>query len=465
VALATVVGVAASACGSSSKSGTAATTAAAANTTVPAAGATTAAAAPASAGEINVAIVDNPQMKDIAQLTPELFTAKSGIKVNFTVLPEGELRQITTRDVATGGKQFDAVMIGMYEAPQFGANGFVQDLTPMATADASYQLDDIIPSVKNGLSANGKLYAAPFYAESSFLMYRKDIVEAAGEKMPDAPTWDQVAAIAKKINKPDMAGICLRGKPGWGDLGAAFTTVLNTYGGTWWSAKADGTVDKAMVDQPEFKQALSFYVDLVKAAGEKDAANSSFNECLSQYKDGKVAMWYDATVAAGLLEASDSPVKGKNGFALAPVNKTKASGWLWSWALAIPKTNTKPDNAWKFLSFATGPDYLKQAGAKVSGGWAAVPPGTRKSLYAIPEYKAAAAAFADTTLAAMAAAPIDNPGTTKRPGLPGVQFVGIPEFQDVGNRCTEQFSSVIAGKTDIDTALKNCQDIAATVKK
>ena len=461
VALAAVVGIAASACGSSSKTGSGTSAGAPAGTTK--VGVATSAAA--AGGEINVAIVDNPQMKDIAQLTPELFTAKSGVKVNFTVLPESELRQITTRDVATGGKQFDAVMIGMYEAPQFGASGFVQDLTPLATADATYKLDDVITSVRNGLSAGGKLYAAPFYAESSFLMYRKDIVQAAGLTMPAKPTWAQVAEIARKINKPDMAGICLRGKPGWGDLGAALTTVVNTYGGTWWSAKADGTVDKAMVDQPEFKAALKFYVDLVKDAGEKDAANSSFNECLSQYKDGKVAMWYDATVAAGLLEASDSPVKGKNGFALAPVNKTPASGWLWSWALAIPKSNSKPANAWKFLSFATGPDYLKQAGAKVSGGWAAVPPGTRKSLYEIPEYKTAAAAFADTTLAAMAAAPIDNPGTTKRPGLPGVQFVGIPEFQDVGNRCTEQFSSVMAGKTDIDAALKNCQDIASTVKK
>ena len=123
-----------------------------------------------------------------------------------------------------------------------------------------------------------------------------------------------------------MAGICLRGKPGWGDLGASFTTVLNTFGGTWWSAKPDGAVDKAQVDQPAFKQALDFYVSLIKDAGEKDAANASFNECLSQYKDGKVAMWYDATVAAGLLEADDSPVKGKNGYVPAPVDKTDGVG-------------------------------------------------------------------------------------------------------------------------------------------
>jgi sorbitol/mannitol transport system substrate-binding protein len=412
---------------------------------------------------INVAIVDNPQMKDIAKLTPSLFTAKSGIKVNYTVLDEGTLREVTTRDVAAGGKQFDVTMIGMYEAPQFGKNGQLTDLTPMATADKTYNLSDIIPSVKNGLSADGKLYASPFYAESSFLMYRKDLLKKAGLTMPQHPTWPQVADIAAKLKTPTTAGICLRGKPGWGDLGAAFTTVLNTYGATWWSAKPDGSVDKAQVNSPEFKKALTFYVDLVKSSGEKDAANASFNECLSQYKDGKAAMWYDATVAAGLLEASDSPVKGKNGYAFAPTDKTKASGWLWSWALAIPKTTQKSDLAWKYISWATGPQYIKAAGSKIDGGWAAIPPGTRKSTYEIPQYKKAASAFAGPTLDAMAAAPITNPGTTKRPGLPGVQYVGIPEFQDVGNQCTQQFSSVIAGRANVDSALKNCQDIASQV--
>jgi sorbitol/mannitol transport system substrate-binding protein len=419
----------------------------------------------AKGGSINVAIVDNPQMKDIAALTPKLFTAKTGIKVNYTVLDEGTLREVTTRDVAAGGRQFDVAMIGMYEAPQFGKDGSLVDLTPQATSDSAYNIGDLIPSVRNGLSVDGKLYASPFYGESSFVMYRKDVFKADGVTMPAHPTWQQIADIARKVNKPNMAGICLRGKPGWGDLGAAFTTVLNTFGGTWWSAKPDGSIDKAMVDQPAFKTALDFYAKLIQDAGEKDAANSSFNECLAQYQAGKVAMWYDATVAAGLLEAKDSPVKGKNGYALAPVVKTKASGWLWSWALAIPKSSPDPADAWKYISWATGPSYIKAAGTKTKGGWAAIPPGTRLSTYAIPQYKLAAAAFASKTLDAMKAAPINNPGTTKRPGLPGVQYVGIPEFQDVGNRCTQLFSSVIAGSMKDTTALSQCQDIASKAIK
>src|SRR4051795_6869485 len=414
---------------------------------------------------ISVAIVANPQMQDIASLTPSLFTKQTGINVKYTILDEGKLRAITTRDVGSGGKAFDAVMIGMYETPQFGAAGLLQDLTPQAKADKSYNYNDLIPAVRGGLSANGKLYASPFYAESSFLMYRKDVMAKNHVTVPARPTWAQVAAIARKVNTPSMAGICLRGKPGWGDLGASFTTVLNTFGGTWWSSTPDGKPAQAQIDQPQFKTALDFYSKLVQGAGEKDAANSSFNECLAQYQAGKVAMWYDATVAAGLLEAKDSPVKGKNGYALAPVVKTKASGWLWSWALAIPKSSPDPTDAWKFIAWATGPGYIKEAGTKTKGGWAAIPPGTRLSTYRIPQYKQAAAAFAPKTLAAMEAAPIDNPGTSKRPGLPGVQYVGIPQFQDVGNRCTQLFSSVIAGSTKDTTALSQCQQIASSAIK
>jgi sorbitol/mannitol transport system substrate-binding protein len=424
-----------------------------------------AASARSSAKTISVAIVANGQMQDIARLTPSLFTKKSGIKVKYTILDETKLRQVTTRDVGSGGKAFDAVMIGPYEAPQFGAAGLLKDLTPLAKANKAYNYNDLIPAVRNALSAKGHMYASPFYGESSFLMYRKDVLAKNGVKIPLHPTWQQVASAARKIKTSSMAGICLRGKPGWGELGAVFTTVLNTFGGTWWSAKSNGKPDKAQVDQPAFKSTLDFYANLVQDAGEKDAANSSYNECLTQYQAGKVAMWYDATVGASYLEASDSPVKGKNGYAFAPVNKTRSSGWLWTWALAIPKSSRNPADAWKYIAWATGPQYLKAAGPRVKGGWAALPPGTRFSTYRIPQYKKAAKAFAATTLAAMKAAPLNNPGTTKRPGLPGVQYVGIPQFQDVGNRCTQLFSAVIAGSMKDTSAISQCQQIATQAIK
>jgi sorbitol/mannitol transport system substrate-binding protein len=412
-------------------------------------------------GSINVAIVDTPNTEDLARLTPSLFTAKSHIKVHYTILDEDTLRDVVASDMSTRGRQFDVVMIGPYEAPQYAQDGYIADLASMTSSDKAYELGDIIPSIRTALSYRGRLYASPFYGESSFLMYRKDVLRAAGIKMPAHPTWEQVAAIARRINRPGMAGICLRGQPGWGVLGATFTTVLNTFGGTWWSAKANGSVDNAMVDRPAFRKALQFYVDLVRDAGERDAASASYNQCLALYLSGKVAIWYDATVAAGLLEASNSGVRGKNGYAPAPVERTRSSGWLWSWALAIPKTSGKQGLAWRYIAWATGPQYIEEAGPRIPGGWAAVPPGTRRSTYEIPQYRKAASAFAKPTLQAIESAPIDDPGTSKRPGTAGIQYVGIPQFQDVGNQCTEQFAAVISGKETIHAALANCQNVAA----
>ncbi len=409
---------------------------------------------------LKVAIVGNPQMSDIAALTPSLFTEQTGINVDYTVLEEQALREATTRDVGAGGGQFDVVMIGMFEAPQFGRNGWLANLSEYADADADYAVDDIFPAVRNGLSWEGSMYAAPFYAESSFVMYRNDVLEAAGVTMPDAPTWDEVADIARQIDSDEMAGICLRGKPGWGDLGAIFTTVLNTFGGTYWLAGEDQTIGASQVDQPEFKEALDFYVGLVNDAGEADASNASYNECTTQMQDGKVAMWVDATVAASNLESDTSPIQGKLGYALSPTKVTDASGWLWSWALAIPETAPDKDAAWEYVSWATGPQYLAEAGDALDGGWAAVPPGTRASLYANENYKQAAAAFADMTLEAMQAAPIDMPGVQPRPGLPGVQFVGVPQFQDFGTRCTQEISAAIAGNKSTDDAQAACHAIA-----
>jgi sorbitol/mannitol transport system substrate-binding protein len=290
-------------------------------------------------------------------------------------------------------------------------------------------------------------------------MYRQDILDEAGLEMPAAPTWDEIAEIARAVDSDETAGICLRGKPGWGDMGASFTTVLNTFGGTWWLANDDGSIGAAQVDQPEFAEALNFYIDLINDAGQDDAANVSFNECLDLYLNGEVAMWYDATAAAGILEADDSPVKGLNGYALAPTKVTDASGWLWAWALAIPRNSSDPDT--EYVSWATSEDYISAAGDALPGGWAAVPPGTRLSTYANPNYQAATSAFADKVLEAMLAIPIDNPGTSPRPGLPGVQYVGVPEFQDVGDRCTEQFSAAIAGSIGVEDALAACQSIAS----
>jgi sorbitol/mannitol transport system substrate-binding protein len=418
-------------------------------------------------GESGTAVVDtltalmvgNPQMEDIQKLTADTFTKQTGIAVKFTILPENELRDKITQDVANQGGQYDIATVGAYEVPIWAKNGWLHELSTYAVADAAYDHADLLgPMVSSVTGEDGKMYAAPFYGESSFLMYNKEMFAAKGLTMPERPTWAQVADFAAKLDDKAqrISGICLRGLPGWGEALAPLTTVVNTFGGTWF--EADWT---PKLNAPEFTAATKFYVDLVRNHGEPGASQAGFTECLNTFGQGKAAMWYDATSAAGTLEdAAVSKVAGKVGYAYAPVNKTANSGWLWTWAWAMPKTTKKADNAWKFMSWATGKDYEKIVGEQL--GWSRVPSGKRTSTYSIPQYKESAMAFADVTLGAIQSADPKNPGKQPRPAL-GVQFVGIPEFAALGTKVSQEISAAIAGSKTVEQALAEGQKLAEEV--
>ena len=407
---------------------------------------------------ITVAVVNNPQMIDIQKLTPKGFTASHpNIKVKYVTLDENTLRDQVTKDVAAGGGQFDVVMIGPYEVPTWAKNHWIDDLSSFAAKDAAYDVNDLIKPIRDSLSVGGKLYASPFYGESSFLMYRKDLLAKAGLTMPAHPTWDQVAAMAKKLNEPGkgMAGICLRGKTGWGENLAPLDTVVNTFGGQWYDMSWN-----AHLTSPAFEKATNFYVNLIKAAGEPGAGNFSFNECANAMMQQKAAMWYDATVGASVIDAPGSPIAGKLGYAPAPVELTKNSGWLWSWALAIESSSKHKDAAWTYISWATSKQYIQYAGKQL--GWASVPPGSRYSTYSNPSYKKAAGAFATPTLNEINGVNVSHPGVSPQPYV-GVQYVGIPEFEDLGTRVSQEITAAIAGQETVAQALTKSQGYAVPV--
>jgi sorbitol/mannitol transport system substrate-binding protein len=407
-------------------------------------------------GTVTVAIVANPQMRDIQQFTKEFARDHPGVKVRYVTLPENEARARITQDVATKAGQFDVVMIGTYEAPIWGRNGWLTDLTRYTRADRAYDVDDLLPAVRKGLSVGQKLYAVPFYGESSFLMYRKDLFEQAGLHMPAHPTWTQVADFARKLKTPDRAGICLRGLPGWGEQLAPLDTVINTFGGRWYDMNWN-----AQLTSPATTRAVKFYLDLIKQAGEPGAPNAGFSECLTAYTQGQAAMWYDATVAAGSLEDKKvSKVVGKNGYVAAPVMETKWSGWLWAWSLAIPTTAKDPDAAWEFVSWATSKQYIRLVGERL--GWTRVPPGSRQSTYDIDQYVRASSGAAQVTLDALKT--VDPNRATKDPvPYTGIQYVQIPEFQDLGTRVSQQFAAVLAGNQSVEDALRTAQGEAEKV--
>ncbi|WP_412051873.1 ABC transporter substrate-binding protein [Hoeflea sp. Naph1] len=400
------------------------------------------------AEKLTIAMVNNGDMIRMQKLSDD-FTAKNpDIELDWVTLEENILRQRVTTDIATKGGQYDVMTIGTYEVPIWGKQGWLVSLNDLP---ASYDIDDLLPAIRGGLTVDGELYAAPFYGESSMVMYRTDLMEKAGMEMPDAPTWTFIREAAAAMTDKDAGiyGICLRGKAGWGENMAFLTATANSFGAKWFDMDW-----KAQFDSPEWKEALTFYIEMMNESGPPGAANNGFNENLSLFQTGKCGMWIDATVAASFVtNPTDSQVADKVGFALAPDNGLgKRGNWLWAWSLGIPAGTQKAESAKKFVEWATSKEYLALVAEKE--GWANVPPGTRTSLYENPEY--AKVPFAKMTLDSINAADPQNPTVDKVPYV-GVQFVAIPEFQGIATAVGQQFSAALAGTTSIDDALSNAQ--------
>ena len=410
------------------------------------------AAAPLSwAADLVIATVNNGHMIEMQKHTKEFEKANPDVNVKWVTLEEGVLRQRVTTDIATKGGQFDVMTIGLYEAPIWAKKGWLKEI---ATTPA-YDVDDLLPSIRSGLSHEGKLYAAPFYAESSMTMYRTDLVKAKGLTMPQNPTWAQMADIVSKIHDPKAGvyGICLRGKPGWGDNMALLTTMVNTHGGQWFDMNW-----KPQIDTKPWHDAINLYVDLMKKYGPPGASANSFNENLALFNEGKCGVWIDATIAASFVsDPKQSKVADKVAFVQAPTAVTpKGANWLWSWNLAIPASSKKPEAAQKFIAWATSKDYVNLVAKEA--GWHAVPTGTRKSTYANPEFQKVAK-FAAEEQKAMGTANASDSTLPKSP-YTGVQYAAIPEFQAIGIAVGQQMSAALSGKVTVDQALKTSQKAA-----
>lgn len=401
----------------------------------------------ASAENLTIATVNNGDMIRMQGLTDD-FTAETGHTVEWVTLEENVLRQRVTTDITTKGGAFDIMTIGMYETPIWGSNGW---LIPLDDLSEDYDVADILPAMAGGLSHDGTLYAAPFYGESSMIMYRTDLMEKAGMEMPDAPTWEFIrdAAAAMTDRDNDINGICLRGKAGWGEGGAFITAMSNSFGAQWfdmdWNATFDGQA---------WANTLNFFKDMMDASGPAGYPTNGFNENLSLFQQGKCGMWIDATVAASFVtNPDDSTVADSVGFALAPDNGLgKRSNWLWAWALAIPAGTQKEAAAKQFIEWATSKSYIELVASRE--GWANVPPGARVSLYENPNYKDIP--FAKMTLESILSADPNNSTVNPSPYV-GIQFAAIPEFAGIATDVSQEFSAAYAGQQTVAEALAKAQ--------
>jgi len=404
------------------------------------------------ARDLVIATVNNGHMLTLQRMTPHFERLHPGVRVRWVTLDEDRLRQQVTRDVATRGGRFDLLTVGSYEAKVWSGRGWLRPITP----SAGYATDDLLPPVRDALTQGGKLYALPFYGESSMTMVRTDLLAAAGMTLPLHPTWEQVAQAARRLHDPQrgVAGICLRGKPGWGQNMALVSTMVNTHGGQWFDTKW-----QPQLTSPAWRRALTLYSDLLRRHGPPAAVANGYNENLALFSAGRCAMWVDATVAGNFVSrGNESRVAGQVAFLHAPVASTaRGARWLWTWSLAIPAGSRQPELAQRFAEWASSPAYVALVAREV--GWHAVPPGTRESTYAQPAYRMANPHAAIEREAIMLA---DQNRPTEPPSpYVGIQWVGIPEFQSIGTAVGQLVAELLqAAPPRVDEVLTRAQAVA-----
>ena len=414
---------------------------------------------------INIALANNPLSKAMEKIAREKYSAP-GVKLNISVLPENDLRQRLTTEASTGGTTYDMFYIGPYEANNWARNGWLENLEPYfkalpADKLAWYDRKDLIQGMVGSLSLEGAVYALPFYGESSFIMYNKELFAAKGLTMPDEPTWDDIYELAKKIHDPGkgIVGMTMRGAPGWGMSGAPFVTIVNAFGGRFYDMQW-----KATVDTPEQRAAWQMYKKILREAGQADIISYTYNECIALMQSGKCGIYYDATSIAPPLESQGSAVRGKVGYVMPPHQKMKTNtAWLWNWAMGInPKSSDANKKAiFDFMLWATSKDFIKMT-IELDPTGASTPPASRSSTYKLPVY--AKTPYADMTLKTLESTDFTKPTLEPVPYV-GLQYIAIPEFADAGTKMTEYLADYVVDKITLDEAIKRTNDLFNQVAK
>lgn len=400
--------------------------------------------------QLVIGTVDNPDMLTMREFTSEFEKRHPNIELVWRVLDEATLRERVLTDVAVSGGQFDVVTVGTFDTPILARNGWI---SPLKELPKNYDTSDLIKSVKRSLSVDNTLYGLPINAERSVLYYRHDLFKQNNISLPLNPTYQELVSYASQLHNPenDIYGVCLRGKPSWGESIALISTMINTYGGTWF----DNDWRPQINTTPWFK-ALSTYISLVKNYGPPNSTSLGFNENLSLFLQGKCAMWIDASLAAGsLFDARLSQVSNKVSIAKAPINiRSTGSQWFWSWAFAISSSSSKKQAAKTFITWATSKEYIQLVADQ--RGVLAMPSGTRYSTYANTAFLEAAP-FALSILNAIETNSGDNlPNNT----LNGIQYAPIKEFPSIGNNVARLIERVILDEITLEEALLKAQEVA-----
>ncbi|HZZ42890.1 MAG TPA: ABC transporter substrate-binding protein [Tepidisphaeraceae bacterium] len=254
----------------------------------------------------------------------------------------------------SGQSPYDVIYADVTWVPKFAAGGWLEDLTDRWPADNWARF---IPGVIEGSKYKGRIYRVPFDIGAGMLYYRKDLLDAAGEKPPE--TFDDLVRISKELqHPPSLWGFAWQGQQYEG-LVCDYIEILKGFGGDW----IDPATNAVGLDQPAAIQATTFLRDCMGKYGISPPGVATYDEEPSRqlFNAGRAVFMRNWPYAWVKAQAADSPIKGKIGITRVPMTPGGAhASTLGGYGFSISKSSPHKDQAWLLVQFLTQLPQAKQ---------------------------------------------------------------------------------------------------------
>lgn len=253
------------------------------------------------------------------------FEQQTGIKVNVTKVPFGQLYNEISKDLSSPTSQYDIIAYASQWMVDFAQNNYLERLDTYVSADPLIQWNDVSRFFRDFSSKyNGQIYSIPLDGDIHLLYYRLDVLKKYGLTPPR--TWDDYLAIAKQLHGVDMNG------DGEGDFGSCISKKANEQ--SYWSLlsiagsflQSKGTSQgiffntktmAPLVNNAAFKKALQIYKQTTEF-GSADELNFDTNDVRYAFINGRCALAIEWGDIGTMTVLPESKVKNKTGVSILP---------------------------------------------------------------------------------------------------------------------------------------------------
>ena len=338
------------------------------------------------AGQSVTVMMPEHPVTDGVRAVMDQFEADTGIDVNLQTMAEDlyfDRMEVALRGTG-GNSQMDVYFLPMDStAYTQHTNGLVHSLqgfidNPDLTAP-DYNLADIpagfMDSTKYDIDGTWEYHGIPASFETYILFANMDHVDQyLGGQMP--ATMEELIAAAQKVKEDSdgaVAGAVLRGIRSDTLIDTITGFVNNSVGPADRSAPYnvwfDGGWDNPKMDNPDIVRGLANYAELMKA-GPVNIQAMDWPDASQFFQAGGAAFFIDASLfAPGFENADESPIAGKIGYSVIPVDNAEGDPYTahWQWGFGIPQNATNPDAGWLFIQYMSNADNATTIG-KFHGG-------------------------------------------------------------------------------------------------